>query len=222
MPTSALRILAAAVAVLMLVSCSADPEQPRGEATEELCGGFAEGESLAALESIVGEDVLTDRLSDREGTIRALRSPDGEVTVEEYASGSPYCRLWSERDSGQVLDIAFREALVIPESRDRAQFTYYASGRKAFSSDRLAMVYFECRLSGSKDFFLAAMLERSNRKREHVPGVRASQITLLNAAARAVSKDLNCQNDTKLVAGVPVPEAADGAPAPVKGSDRRG
>ncbi|MFJ9829396.1 hypothetical protein ACIRSU_34210 [Streptomyces sp. NPDC101160] len=200
------------LALVSLTACSSgDGAGPGGHDTAaegrsatEVCGGFAKsGPTLAALTALVGGDGLSDDRSEPEATLKALQEADGKLSPQEMASGSPFCRLRKAGDSESALDIVFREALVIPHSRDDQTFRSFATGAEAESSNRYAKILFNCRTPGpARDLIVAAELERLNETSAGSQDTAVHQITVLNAAARAMAAKLGCQN-TELVDGVP-------------------
>lgn len=120
--------------------------------------------------------------------------------------GIPFCWLLPAKDGGADLRIEFREAGEVPERDARLKVTYFSTGGMASSSDSLASVFFKCRMKApAHEIVIAAQLRGPEGNKAPEKDIRANQITVANAAARKVAADLGCQNDTKLVAGVPKP-----------------
>ncbi|MFD9224419.1 hypothetical protein ACFWDI_31505 [Streptomyces sp. NPDC060064] len=192
--------------------CSSDnggKDAMKGKPVADVCDGFAkDAPALNALRAIVGDGDFADDRSLPDETLKALREADGELTTKELASGTPLCRLQAAKDGESALDIDFREALVVPKGRDRPTFSYFITGEDALSANRFAKILFECRMKEpAKKIIVAAELERSNKSEASEKDLPGLQITVLNAAARKVAAELGCQNDTKLVSGVPKPAA---------------
>lgn len=186
------------------------PDGAKGKAVAAVCGGFAkEGAAFDALKAIAGDGDLTDDRSQPDETLSALRDADGKLTTQEMASGSPFCRLRTAKDGEPTVNISFREALVVtPHKPGDTGFAPFTTGESAISSNRFASISFKCRMKEpAKEIIVAAELERPGKGAAETKDLPASQITVLNAAARKVATDLGCQNDTKLVEGVPKPAA---------------
>ncbi|MFD9034585.1 hypothetical protein ACFVZW_26125 [Streptomyces sp. NPDC059567] len=201
-------MVAAVAAILATTACAADGEgAAKGKTAADVCGGFAKDASpLAALTAIAGEGGLTDDRSKPDETLETLREADGKLTTQELATGSPFCRLRNASDGESVFDITFREALVVPGTRDRATFHYFSTGADALSSDRYAQIMFPCRMEEpAKDIIVSAELERPGESDASTANIPGLQVTVLNAAARSVATALGC-GDPKLVDGVPAEE----------------
>ncbi|MEC4019176.1 hypothetical protein [Streptomyces sp. H27-D2] len=206
-PLKALSLSVALVALTASCAGSEDKEKPPGRGVGEVCQSFAaSGESASALKEIAGDGRLKDDGSDPSGVLKALRSADGVVEGAELL-GTPYCKLKSATNEAHILEITFREALAVDDSdaEDKKHFTYYRSGKTALVSDRLASIYFQCKLKdSSKSFIINGTLERTNKINVPPKEVAANQILLLNSSASKVSGELGCQN-SQLAKGAPQP-----------------
>ncbi|MFE7773185.1 hypothetical protein ACFU5O_04650 [Streptomyces sp. NPDC057445] len=207
-----LMVPALAVFLAATAGCSDDHDGEgvaKGKQAEAVCGAFAkDAPALGALKALVGNGGLVDDRSQRDETLKALRDADGELSTKELANGSPFCRLQTASDGEAALDIVFREAVAFPDGSDTASFAAFSTGESAQASDRYAKIAFKCRMKESaKEIGVAAELERPGETKAAQKDLPALQVTVLNAAARTVAAGLGCQNDTKLVAGVP--SAAD-------------
>ncbi|MGW3115099.1 hypothetical protein [Streptomyces sp. NPDC001091] len=108
----------------------------------------------------------------------------------------------------------FREAVVILKASDESEktSTYYRTGASAASTDRVASIYFHCRMkSPKKDVIVNARLERESKV--DLPGKEAAdnQMIVANAAAKSVAQQLGCQG-ADLSKGAP--EAISGVYGP--------
>lgn len=202
---------ALALVLLSVTACSGDggDTAAKDRSAAEVCGGFAKsGPALTALTALVGGDGLSDDRSEPDATLKALKEADGKLATDELANGSAFCRLRKVGERESVLDINFREALIIPGTPGDEIFRAFATGGEAKSSTRYAKILFNCRTPGSaKGLIVAAELERSNKISASDRDIAVHQITVLNAAARTVAARLGCE-DTNLVDGVPVEASA--------------
>ncbi|MFD5324298.1 hypothetical protein [Streptomyces sp. NPDC127092] len=201
--------------LVALAGCSggaSDGTAVEGRPVEQVCGGFAKGtEARAALAAVVGGNTLVEDRYEPDATLKALREADGKLTTGELANGTLYCKVRKAGDEEPAITIDFREALVVPGGRGDATFQAFRTGSEAQASDRFAKILFHCgeaRASkGTGDRIVAAELERSNKLDLRKEDLVVHEVTVLNAAARAVADRLGC-TDTDLVDGVPSPLAA--------------
>ncbi len=209
------RFMLPVVALAMTTGCSSDDsggDKAQGESAAEVCGGFAKSvASSAALEALAGEGKLSSKLSEPDKVLVGLRqAARTEQSAKTRQQGTPFCWL-SPAEGGQaVLRIEFREALALPgrDADDEKVATFFASGALSSSSDSHASVYFKCTMKApAHEIIISAELEGLRETEAASKDIRTNQITLANAAARDVATDLGCQNDTKLVSGVPKPAA---------------
>ncbi|MGW2561690.1 hypothetical protein ACWCXB_21030 [Streptomyces sp. NPDC001514] len=212
-----LRVLMAPVAVVVLAAtagCSSDSggqEEDQGMPAEQVCRGFAkDAPSSAALKAIAGDGNFTSDLSEPDEALKALREAAlvEQSVKQQQIQGVEFCWLLPTKDGKSGLRINVREALGVPErdARLAETVTYFSSGERASSSDMGAKVFFKCRMKApAHEIVIAAELSRSDNIDLPQKDIRAHQITLANAAARKIAADLGCQNDTKLVSGVPTP-----------------
>ncbi|MFJ7065356.1 hypothetical protein [Streptomyces sp. NPDC101115] len=206
---------ALSLVLVVLAGCSgggSDGTATEGRLVEQVCGGFADAaETRAALAAVVGGDTLVEDRYEPDATLKALREADGELTTGELAHGTLYCKVRKAGDEEPAFSIDFREALVVPGGRGDGTFTAFRTGSEAQASDRFAKILFHCRGArapkGARDRIVAAELERTNDLALRKEDLVVHQVTVLNAAARAVADRLGC-TDTELVDGVPSPLAA--------------
>jgi hypothetical protein len=194
------------LAVLMPSCSSGEEAPPTGQSAVDVCDGFA-GEPVAAkaLESIVGNGVrVTSDTADPEKVITDLRrAAQTPQSGKRWMDGVPFCGLEQAKDGRGILDITFREALSLPREDDKVN-TSYSSGLRATSSDLFAAVYFACDMKEpAHEIVVVAELQRALDHEADHQGIRDDQITVTNAAARRVAKELGCAN----------PRLADGVPA---------
>ncbi|MDQ1010496.1 hypothetical protein QFZ82_004981 [Streptomyces sp. V4I23] len=131
----------------------------------------------------------------------------GQEGAGEDRDGVPLCRLSSVDDGRWAFSIYVRKALAIPSDRDDlgGGVTYYSTGALASSTDARAALYFKCHgPSQAEAAVIAAELELPDDAPAEKSGIRENQITVLNAAARAVAKKLKC-GTTGLVEDKPRP-----------------
>jgi hypothetical protein len=212
---TALRMLMVPAVVVMAVTvgCSSNGgggTEDQGKPPGEVCGAFAkDAPSSAALAAIAGKGNLTNRLSEPDEVLKALReAARTEQQGKERMKGIPFCWLQRAKDGKPVLHVTFREALALPsrDAADEAVATFFSTGELASSSVAFAPVYFKCRMKApAHEILIAAELERSDENKAPEKDIRTNQMTVVNAAARKVAADLGCQNDTKLVTGQPRP-----------------
>ncbi|UUN27152.1 hypothetical protein [Streptomyces sp. FIT100] len=209
------RIVLPAVLVAMVTAgCSSGTdggEEDRGLPADEVCGAFAkEPQPSSALKAIAGEGNFTSDLSEPEKVIGSLRdAARTDQGAKTRTQPIPFCWLLPAKGGEWDLQVTFREALSVPERDTRLQetVTYFTTGERASSSDSLASVFFACRMKDpAHEIFIQAQLEAPGVNEVPEKERRAHQVTVANAAARKVASDLGCQNDTKLVSGVPTPE----------------
>jgi len=201
-------VAVAAVAALasLVAGCSDGGDGPSAVTSGDICGGFTRAEAArSALTALTGGDRLTQDAYEPDATLKALREADGRLSPRELASGTLFCRLRKAGDAEPALTVDFREALVIPRSPGDDTFTAFATGAEAKSSTHFAKILFHCpRPAPAKPLIVAAELERSNKTSLSPEDLAAHQITVLNAAARAVAERLGCEGTgTGLVEGVP-------------------
>ncbi|CAM5279662.1 hypothetical protein [Streptomyces tanashiensis] len=192
-----------------MTACSAETDAgtAKGQPASEVCGGFAEEAGAAsALEAVAGKGArLTSDQSEPDRVVTDLRkAAQTPQNGKQRMKGVPFCTLETAGDEKNVLSITVREALALPgDDAVKDLATFYATGRRASSSDLFASVYFTCRLKApAHEIVLAAELERADENEADHPGIRDEQITLANAAARHVAAELGCA-DTGLAEGVP-------------------
>ncbi|MFI2350151.1 hypothetical protein ACH492_24480 [Streptomyces sp. NPDC019443] len=212
---SRLMVPAAVVVMAVTTGCSSDSgggDRGQGKPADEVCGAFAKDDAAsAALNAISGGGNFTSSLSEPEKVIVALReAARTQSSAQERAQSRHFCWLLPAEGGETDLIIDFREVTGVPQRDARLEdsVTYFSTGGLASSSDSLASVFFKCRMKApAHEIVIAAQLRGPAGNNASKKGIRGNQITVANAAARKVAADLGCQNDTKLVSGVPKPAA---------------
>ncbi|MFD3535639.1 hypothetical protein [Streptomyces sp. NPDC058664] len=205
-------VIGSLLVAVLASACSAGGEAgPKGQSAAEVCGGFAKDPAVSsALEAIAGKDAsLTSAGSEPEKVRTDLRkAATTPQSGKKRTRGIPFCALETAGDEKNVLTITLREALAVPTGdAGKQSTTTYSTGRLATSSDLYASIYFTCRMKPpAHEMILDVELERADENEADHPGIRDEQITLANAAARKVSKELGCEEDG-LATGVPTPTA---------------
>ncbi|MFD7444139.1 hypothetical protein [Streptomyces sp. NPDC059909] len=214
---STLRMLMVPAAVVVLAAsagCSSGVDDAaKGKSAEEICGAIAKNAPAStAFKAIAGEGNLEDTLAEPDRLLKDLRAAALEPqSGKTRMKGIPFCWPRSAKDGKGVFMLTFREALALPgrSADDEKVATFFATGEQASSSDYYASVYFKCRMKApAHEILIDAELERADENEASEKSIRVHQITVANAAARKVAADLGCQNDTKLVSGVPTPTPA--------------
>lgn len=200
--------MAAALATL-LSGCSSGDDEPKPERTAatEVCRGFAkEPAATAALKTVMESDRFEDDFSDPDKALEGLRDAirvgqDDPTRLDGYT----YCGLLPTGPETPRFKILVQGVAGWPgrDARLAHMATWYKSGVQAFATVVHGEVYFTCHLKPpakgiviETDVRAPAGLDESNLRR------RTELITLANAAARHISKELGCLDD-KLVDGVP-------------------
>ncbi|QBJ92620.1 hypothetical protein D0Z67_21560 [Streptomyces seoulensis] len=81
--------------------------------------------------------------------------------------------------------------------------TYYRTGASAASEERVASIYFHCRMANpKKNIIVNARLERESKVKLSGKEAADNQMIVANAAAQSVAQQLGCQG-TGLTAGAP-------------------
>ncbi|MEU9014132.1 hypothetical protein AB0D12_31065 [Streptomyces sp. NPDC048479] len=211
-------LLVPVVAVAVTAGCSSDNgsgggRKVQGDPADTVCGAFAkDAPASAALKAVAGGGNFTSDLSESDKVLDTLREASRtEQSGKARPQGIPFCWLLPAK-GGEAggLRIEFREALEVPERDARLEksVTYFSTGEAASSSDTRALVSFKCRMKApAHEIVITAELQGSGGNQAPEKNIRANQVTVANAAARKVAADLGCQNDTKLVNGVPKPLA---------------
>lgn len=205
----------AVVVMAMTAGCTSNSDggdEAKGKPAGEVCGAFAaDAPASAALKAIAGDGNFTSDLSEPDKVLDTLRAASRtEQSGKQRMQGISFCSLRPAKGGEKGLRIEFREALALPsrDAEDEAVATFFSTGELASSSDAFAPVYFKCRMKApAHEIIIAAELERTGGDETSQKKIRANQITVANAAARKVAAVLGCQNDTKLVSGVPKPAA---------------
>ncbi|MFJ9581493.1 hypothetical protein ACIRQF_34545 [Streptomyces sp. NPDC101191] len=215
MRTVVTRTGTAVAAVIVLAGCSnggAEPEEPKGKAAAEVCGGFArEAATTAALKAVTGADRFGEGLSDRDKALTGLR--DAVRSGQENPNrpqGYTYCRLRPAGQEEQDVQVVVNGVDEAPGRDERLAHTttWFTTGEQAFATAGHAEVFFLCRPEPPAKGTVIATDARAFPGSEKGDLRRRSQlITLANAAARQVSKDLGCADD-RLAPGVPAPVPA--------------
>ncbi|WP_406058705.1 hypothetical protein OG462_17780 [Streptomyces sp. NBC_01077] len=214
---SALTRLGAAVAVAaLLTSCSGGnddggAEEAKGLAAAEVCGGFAkDGAAATALKAVLGSERFEDDLSKPDKALAGLRDDAAAPWDDSYRPQAVrYCGLRPVEGGPKDLKIEVGAVGKGPYlgSKLAPKVTSYTSGLEAFTSSGLGSVYFSCRLKAPAH---EIVVETTIWGPAGVPETDLEQrtrlITLANAAARQVSKELGCEKDG-LATGVPSPTA---------------
>ncbi|MFJ5139953.1 hypothetical protein [Streptomyces sp. NPDC088707] len=217
------RLGAAAAVAALLTSCSggnddggAGTKEPGGLSAAEVCrGGFAEdAAATAALKDVMGDGRFGDGLAESEPdkALDELRKASPEQWAESYRPESRrYCWFWPAGDGGgeKDLQIQLSPARSAPglNPEHAKKVTSYASGLQAYASSGFSRVYFTCRVKAPAR---EIVVETVVRGPAGIPDTdldrRTRLVTLANAAARKVSKELGCEKDG-LATGVPSPTA---------------
>ncbi|MFF0754544.1 hypothetical protein [Streptomyces sp. NPDC004267] len=201
---------ASATAVALLAGCSSgngEPPAPERTAAAEVCRGFAkEPAATAALKAVMGADHFEEMLFDPDKALEGLRDAI-RVGQEDPTrlDGYVYCGLRPADPDKPRFKIVVQGVAGWPErdARLAGKTTWYRSGVQASATVVHGEVYFTCHLKPpakgiviQTDARAPAGLDYSNLRR------RTELITLANAAARHISKELGCLDD-KLAPGVP-------------------
>ncbi|MBV1945444.1 hypothetical protein [Streptomyces sp. BV129] len=208
------RAAALTAALAVTVSACSVSDEGAGIRAAEVCGKFARTPSVAsALVKVAGTERFGEDGSEPEKVLATLRAADGEVRAFESA-GVPNCLLRPAAGGDQLVTVYFREAVVILKANAESEktSTYYRTGASAASTDRVASIYFHCRMtSPKKEVIVNARLERESKVK--LPGKEAAdkQMTVANAAAKSVAQQLGCKG-TNLSKGAP--EAVSGVYGP--------
>lgn len=149
--------------------------------------------------------------SEPEKALEELRQASPEQWAESYRPESRrYCWFWpAEGGSEKDLQIQLSPTRSAPglDPEHAEKVTSYASGLQAYSSSTFGRIYFSCRLKAPAHEIIVETVVRGPTG---VPDTDLAQrtrlITLANAAARQVSKELGCEKDG-LATGVPSPTA---------------
>ncbi|MFV6028468.1 hypothetical protein [Streptomyces sp. NPDC056264] len=216
------RLGAAAAVAALLTSCSggndggAGTNEPSGLSASEVCrGGFAEdAAATAALEAVMGGGRFDDGLakSEPDKALDELRKASPEQWAESYRPESRrYCWFWPAEDGGSEKDLQIQLSPaksapgLLPEHAKKV--TSYASGLQAYASSGFSRVYFSCRMkSPAHEIVVETVVRGPAGIPDADPDQRTRLITLANAAARQVSKELDCEKDG-LATGMPSPTA---------------
>ncbi|MEU5595982.1 hypothetical protein [Streptomyces sp. NPDC020298] len=186
----------AIVAVAVTATACGVDDHASGERSREVCDSFAaEGDVASALSRISDTDRFTDSGSKPEETLASLRSADGMVTSAEELQGSPLCVLKPAGEDDPLLTIYLREASTVSkaDSEKEKTFTLYDTGASAMATDRLASIYFHCRMSNPrKSIIVNGTLERENKVGVPRKETTDKQMLVMNAAARQVTDELGC------------------------------
>jgi hypothetical protein len=207
-----LKRIALVTAAIVVTTTGCDSRDGDGAAANarEVCGHFAQDADVAsALSQISRTERFLEGGSQRKRTLAELRAADGKTDNAEELQGSPLCVLKST-DGDRILSIYFRDAAAVSRAstENEKTFTFYDTGQSAMATDRLASIYFRCRMPGSeRSIIMNGTLERENKV--DISGKRAAgqQMLVLNAAARQVVNDLRCDGA----------ELSEGPPAAVSG-----
>ncbi|MFF0060720.1 hypothetical protein ACFYRC_04060 [Streptomyces sp. NPDC005279] len=208
-------MLPAVVVMAVTAGCTSNSDggdEAKGKPAGEVCGAFAaEAPAFAALKAIAGDGNFTSDLSEPDKVLDTLRKASRtEQSGKTRPQGIPSCWLLPAKGGELDLRIDSREALEVPDRDARLEksVTYFSTGERASSSDSRATVYFKCRMKApAHEITISGELQQSDENGAPEKGIRAHQVTVVNAAARKVAADLGCQNATKLVNGVPKPAA---------------
>ncbi|MCM3264574.1 hypothetical protein M3765_11115 [Streptomyces thermoviolaceus] len=207
--------LIAALITAMTTGCSSSGgSKERGVSAEKVCNNFAHEPSTAtALSRIAGTDRFVEIGSKPEETLALLRSANGKVDEVEELQGSPLCSLKTTSKQA-VLTIFFREAKAVIKASPEGEniFTFYRTGASALASDRIASIYFYCRMPGHRErTIINGTLERENKIDLSGKELADQQMTVINAAARQVADELQCEK----------PDLVPGTPAAVSGGAKQ-
>ncbi|MCX5226505.1 hypothetical protein [Streptomyces sp. NBC_00233] len=207
---------AAVVVAALLTSCSGGnddggAEEAKGLAAAEACGGFArDGAATTALKAVLGGDRFEDNYSKPDKALSRLRDDAAAPWADSYRPQPvTYCGLVPAVGGPKDLKIEVGAVGEGPYlgSKLAPKVTSYTSGLEAFTSSSLGSVYFSCRLAAPAH---EIVVETTIWGPTGVPDTDLAQrtrlITLANAAARQVSKELGCEKDG-LATGVPSPTA---------------
>lgn len=193
-----LKKVAAVTAVIAVATTGCDSGDGGDAAanSKEVCGHFARDADVAtALSRISGTDRFSESRSQRKRTLADLRAADGKSDSAEELQGSPLCVLKSADGDNRILSIYFRDAATVTEAtaENKKTFTFYNTGQSAMATDRLASIYFGCRMpDSSKRVIINGTLERENAVDISGKEAAGQQMFVLNAAAHQVAKDLGC------------------------------
>ncbi|MFF0431834.1 hypothetical protein ACFYU9_06370 [Streptomyces sp. NPDC004327] len=205
---------ASAMAVALLAGCSSgngEPPAPEPTAAAEVCGGFArEPETTAALKSVTGADQFDEGLSIPEKALAGLR--DGiRVGQEDPTRPQGYAYCWLLNDpapSGEryfKVDVRGVSGAPGRDARLAYKTTWYSSGVQALAGGGQGTVYFTCQVKPpAKGIIIETVALVADGVDNASLRRRTQLITLANAAARQISKELGCVDD-KLAPGVPSP-----------------
>lgn len=215
MRTKLRMVMVPAVVMAVTAGCTSNSDggdEAKGKPAGEVCGAFAaDAPASAALKAIAGDGNFTSGLSEPDKVLDTLREASRrEQGGKTRPQGMSSCWLLPAKGGELDLRIDFREALEVPDRDVRLEksVTYFSTGERASSSDSRATVYFKCRMKApAHEITISGELQRSAQNEEPEKDIRAHQVTVVNAAARKIAADLGCQNDTKLVSGVPKPAA---------------
>jgi hypothetical protein len=190
-------VVVATVIAAAVAGCGSEKDEHSAAAnSKEVCGHFAkDSDTATALSRISGTDRFSEGGSKRKQTLASLRAADGKTDSAQELQGSPLCVLKSADGETSILSIYFREASTVSKasSENEKTFTFYGTGASAMASNRLASIYFRCRMQNpSKSLIINGSLERENKL--DIDGKEAAdqQMVVMNAAARQVAKDLGC------------------------------
>lgn len=189
----------------LMTACSAGTGDDSGIQAGEVCEKFARDPSVeAALTKITGTDRFSDHRSEPKEALATLRASDGEVGAFE-TRGVPNCLLQPATGGDQLVGIYVREAVVILKANSESEktSTYYRTGASAASEDRVASIYFHCRMANpKKNIIVNTRLERESKVKLSGKEAADNQMIVANAAAQNVAQQLGCQG-TGLTAGTP-------------------
>ncbi|MFF0431833.1 hypothetical protein ACFYU9_06365 [Streptomyces sp. NPDC004327] len=214
MRTVLTRIGVAVATAAALVGCSnggsGKPEQPEGTVAAQVCGGFAK-DSTAALKALMGSERFTEDLSRPGKALKYLRE---FVRTGLQDPGRPqgytYCWLLPAGQGIADEDLAVDVRGVAGKAPRRDPglgATWFASGELAYATESHGKVFFACRLKTTDRPAVIETAVRAPAGRDDSDLRRRTQmITLANAAARHISKELGCVDD-KLAPGTPTPVA---------------
>lgn len=212
MRTVLTRIGTVVAVAAMLAGCSDggsdNPEQPEGTAAAEVCGGFAKG-STAALKALMGSERFTEDLSQPEKALKYLREfVQTGLEDARRPQGYTYCWLLPAGPGITDEDFAVDVRAVAGKAPGRDPglgATWFTSGELAYATGTHGKVFFACRLKATDHPEVIETAVRAPAGRDDTdPRRRTQLVTLANAAARHISKELGCVDD-KLAQGVPAP-----------------
>ncbi|MFC9246925.1 hypothetical protein ACFT7S_23900 [Streptomyces sp. NPDC057136] len=207
----AVRVLAAAGLVLAMgaggVACGSDEkaEEDPFVGAAEVCDGLFAGPLAKKVESVTGRTVFfRSGTKDLDNVVEALK--EGHASGRNWAGGAKLCKLRPKGarvgdGGGLTFSMYARQDVTDPRMADGSEL--YTMGKRSEVRRQGASIYLECvspQLKGSSGNPLR-IFGSFGRGESDAPDSRESReanLEILHAAALAVVKELDCENNAGL------------------------